>query len=175
MIGTFSIPVGKLKTKTEKKRADALQTINEILQFLQGQIMKDGDALQREASESRSKSGLSDAAQKRMSKKLKNQANKMRGAVDKLNAARRIGDAIEDAKQQDIVEEQKSPKPGYNELVDENSNGADEENQIAASHIDGYDETLFKDLSENDPLLVERKNLLQAKKELDSYLEKRAS
>jgi len=136
--------------------------------------MKDGDALQREASESRSKSGLSDAAQKRMSKKLKNQANKMRGAVDKLNAARRIGEAIEDAKQPDIVEEQKSPKPGYNELVDENSNGADEENQIA-SHIDGYDETLFKDLSENDPLLVERKNLLQAKKELESYLEKRAS
>ena len=138
--------------------------------------MKDGDALQREASESRSKqSNLSDAAQKRMSKKLKNQANKMRGAVDKLNAARRIGEAIEDAKEPDIVEEQKSPKPGYNELVDEHSNGADEENQLAASHIDGYDETLFKDLSENDPLLVERKNLIQAKKELDSYLEKRAS
>ena len=99
----------------------------------------------------------------------------MRGAVDKLNAARRIGEAIEDAKQDDGEIGAAPPKPGYNELVDENSQGADEENQLAASHIDGYDETLFKDLSENDPLLVERKNLIKAKKELDGYLEKRAS
>ena len=38
-----------------------------------------------------------------------------------------------------------------------------------------YDETLFKDLSEDDPLRIEHRNLLKAKQALDSYLEKRAT
>jgi len=38
-----------------------------------------------------------------------------------------------------------------------------------------YDPTLFKDLSENDPLMIERRNLLKAKQALELYLEKRAT
>mmetsp|Transcript_40372 Transcript_40372/g.52911 ORF Transcript_40372/g.52911 Transcript_40372/m.52911 type:complete len:142 (+) Transcript_40372:2403-2828(+) len=66
LIGTFSIPVGKIKTKTEKKRAEDHRTMDDILEFLRGQIVKDAQTLNRESSEMRSKSQLSDAAQKRM-------------------------------------------------------------------------------------------------------------
>ena len=34
LIGTFSIPVGKIKTKTEKKREEALKICDEVLEFL---------------------------------------------------------------------------------------------------------------------------------------------
>lgn len=36
------------------------------------------------------------------------------------------------------------------------------------------DETIFKDLDENDPLILERKNMIQAKGELDKHLLERA-
>jgi hypothetical protein len=111
-----------------------------------------------------------------MQKKLKAQANKMRGAVNKVKANNALLAAGED-------EERKEPRGGYNELVDEhNASGSDgvrqlsigdEENQLLQES--DYDDTLFKDLSENDPLMIERRNLLRAKKALDAYLEKRAS
>ena len=100
----------------------------------------------------------------------------MRGAVNKVKANNALLAAGED-------EERKEPRGGYNELVDEhNASGSDgvrqlsigdEENQLLQES--DYDDTLFKDLSENDPLMIERRNLLRAKKALDAYLEKRAS
>jgi len=38
LIGTFSIPVGVLKTKTENKRVEARVIIDSIIDFLRGQI-----------------------------------------------------------------------------------------------------------------------------------------
>jgi len=52
-----------------------------------------------------------------MQKKLKAQANKMRGAQQKIAAGQAILAAGEDA------EERKEPRGGYNELVDENGSG----------------------------------------------------
>lgn len=71
-----------------------------------------------------------------------------------------------------IEEEVKSPRPdGYNQLLDEkNSTQGDEENQLLGIE----DDTLFRDLSQDDPLYVERKNLLKAKNDLENYLKKRA-
>ena len=87
LIGTFSIPIGALKTKAEKKRVEDLTITDEILNFLMGQISKSQEALHQEASVARSKSQLSDQAQQRMTNKLKNQANKMRKAASKGKAA----------------------------------------------------------------------------------------
>ena len=56
LIGTFSIPVGAIKTKTEKRRVEALQIMDEVLDFLRGQINKSGDALAEEAKSKKSKS-----------------------------------------------------------------------------------------------------------------------
>lgn len=50
LIGTFSIPIGALKTKAEKKRVTDLEITDEILQFLLSQISKSSDALKAEAS-----------------------------------------------------------------------------------------------------------------------------
>ena len=65
-----------------------------------------------------------------------------------------------------VSEEVKQPKHGYNELKDEPSDGksiesADEENQnqLLFEKRDSCDETLFKGLSENDPLMVQRRLL----------------
>lgn len=52
-----------------------------------------------------------------MQKKLKAQANKMRGAQQKIMAGAALIDAGADA------EERKEPRGGYNELVDENGSG----------------------------------------------------
>ena len=40
LIGTFTIPVGVLKTKNEKKRVETLAICDEVLQFLNSQIIK---------------------------------------------------------------------------------------------------------------------------------------
>ena len=100
---------------------------DEIIGYLSGQMQKDEGTLNDEAlNRSRSKSGLSDAAQARMQKKLKAQANKMRGAVNKVKANNALIDAGEDA-----AEERKEPRGGYNELIDENGNSiGDEENVL---------------------------------------------
>lgn len=45
LIGTFTIPVGALKTKTEKKHADDLSLCSEILAYLQTQNTKGQEAL----------------------------------------------------------------------------------------------------------------------------------
>ena len=170
LIGTFSIPVGLLKTKHEKKRIADISLCDEIINYLSGQMQKDEGTLKDEAlNRSRSKSGLSDAAQERMQKKLKAQANKMRGAVNKVKANNALIEAGDDAE-----EERKEPRGGYNELIDENGNSLGDEENVLLQESD-YDDTLFKDLSENDPLMIERRQLLRAKKNLDEYLEKRAS
>ena len=52
LIGTFSIPVGALKTKTENKRIESREIVDSIIAFLEGQIAKDEQTLQRESSES---------------------------------------------------------------------------------------------------------------------------
>ena len=143
-----------------------------MLGFLRSQVQKSEVDLNNEA-RSRSKSQLSDEAQKRMQSKLKHQANKMRSAKNaknKLAAVNAFAGAIE--------EEKKSPSPrerddGYNQLIDENSGErigsmtADEEDPMLA-------DTIFQNLSENDPLLVERNQLKKAQKALDEYLKKRA-
>ena len=87
LIGTFSIPVGALKTKTENKRIESIAIVDSIIEFLKGQLMKDDQTLQREGSESSFKraSSLSANAQKRMSKKMEKrtaQAVAARGAKD---------------------------------------------------------------------------------------------
>jgi len=74
LIGTFTIPVGALKTKTERKRIDDLAACDSILVFLRNQFAKDLSSLEEEV-KGKSKSMLSDAAQKRMTQKLKKQAN----------------------------------------------------------------------------------------------------
>ena len=43
LIGTFSIPVGELKTKTEKKRVEDIALFNKILQYLRSQLQKSAD------------------------------------------------------------------------------------------------------------------------------------
>ena len=49
LIGTFSIPVGALKTKAEKKRVDDIALFKKIERFLKGQIQKSSDELAAEA------------------------------------------------------------------------------------------------------------------------------
>ena len=78
----------------------------------------------------------------------------------------------------DIEEEKKAAKKGadgYDQLIDENGDSvhsqADEENLLVLDEV--IDDTLFRDLSENDPLLIERRGLVTAKKDLDNYLKKR--
>lgn len=77
---------------------------------------KDQTTLQRESSEGSFKraSTLSANAQKRMSKKLKGQANKMRGAMNKANAIAAIADVPNDgiADNEDIIVEEKKDSPG---------------------------------------------------------------
>ena len=62
LIGTFSIPVGALKTKHEKKRISDIALCDDILAFLRDQMNKDVGELKEEVSRARSKSGMSDAA-----------------------------------------------------------------------------------------------------------------
>jgi len=62
LIGTFSIPVGKLKTKHEKKRLSDIALCDDILAFLRDQMGKEAGELKDEANRARSKSGMSDAA-----------------------------------------------------------------------------------------------------------------
>ena len=67
LIGTFSIPVGALKTKAETKRKEALRACDEILAFLQGQIQKSGDEMNNESNlRSKSQVKLSGDAAKLM-------------------------------------------------------------------------------------------------------------
>ena len=129
LIGTFSIPVCALKTKTENKRIESIAIVDSIIEFLKGQLMKDDQTLQREGSESSFKraSSLSANAQKRMSKKLKNQANKMRGAINKANAYQAIKDGIEEedgglVQPKDVILEENKGSPekaGYDQLIEE--------------------------------------------------------
>ena len=115
-----------------------------------------------------------------MNSKLKAQANKMKKVSKAAHALAVMGDQVRH-EPPDIEEEQKEPKGGYNQLIDEKSeerlgsqqDAGDEEN-LLKDLTDDYDDTLFKDLSQDDPLRVERRNLLRAKKDLDAYLEKRA-
>ena len=97
LIGTFSIPVGALKTKTENKRIESIAIVDSIIEFLKGQLMKDDQTLQREGSESSFKraSSLSANAQKRMSKKMEKrtaQAVAARGAKDEEESLIRLRD-----------------------------------------------------------------------------------
>lgn len=48
LIGTFEIPVGAIKTKTEKKRVTEIGICDEILNFLRGQIQKSQEELKGE-------------------------------------------------------------------------------------------------------------------------------
>ena len=100
----------------------------------------------------------------------------MQKAVDKVAVANRLARAIEEEKKGNLDDTEDRPD-GYNQLIDENSGeravsigGDDPENPLIAEE----DETLFKDLDENDPLMIERKNLVKAKRDLDKYLKKRS-
>lgn len=62
LIGTFSIPIGKIKTKTERKRVETLEICNEILEYLYSQNQKSPEQLKDEAYRQNSVVGLSDAA-----------------------------------------------------------------------------------------------------------------
>ena len=65
LIGTFSIPVGALKTKAEKKRVEDLEICDSILAFLEAQVLKSADALKSEVSavgKSKAQGGLSGEA-----------------------------------------------------------------------------------------------------------------
>ena len=96
-----------------------------------------------------------------MSKKLKNQANKMRAALPKAMAVAAIKDIEEekaDPEDVKLVEASPERKEGYDQLIEEN----DEEKAMKMLDPD-YDETLFKDMSEDDPLRIEHRNLLKAK------------
>lgn len=105
-------------------------------------------------------------------------SNKLKKGVDKMKKA---GKAIEGMKKKPEIEENKDEEEGrngYNQLIDENSGErvnsmlGDEENQL----LDEVDEdTLLKDLDENDPLVIEHKNLKKAKKDLDAYIAKRSA
>ena len=67
LIGTFTIPVGAIKTKIENKRVEDLAICDEILAFLTAQIQKSGEEMQEQArSRSRSTSQMSADAQQRM-------------------------------------------------------------------------------------------------------------
>lgn len=95
----------------------------------------------------------------------------MRGALKKKRAVDAFADGIEEEKDERI--------DGYKPFQDESSgekveqSQGDEENQLLESSQKDKD-TLFKDLSKNDPLYIERKNLLDAQKALDDYMKKRA-
>ena len=176
LIGTFNIPVGLLKTKAENKREKDIEICDEILAFLRMQLQKSGDQMNEESkSRSASRSGLSVDAQKLMQKKLLANQNKLRGAVKGVKAAGIFARAAE------IEPEKKSPKSGgrgYNELLDEGSGErmvtvGDEENQLLKDEI--IDDTLFQDLAEDDPLLIERRALLKAKQDMDNYVARRTA
>ncbi len=49
LIGTFSIPVGAIKTKTEARRKEAIAVCDEVLGFLRSQIQKSDSDLNNEA------------------------------------------------------------------------------------------------------------------------------
>lgn len=96
-----------------------------------------------------------------MQNKLKNQANKLRGAVNKTNAVKALGQS----------DEASVAPPGYDQvqnnderLISRDDEIGNEDNRL----ID--DETLYQDLEENDPLLVQKRALTKAKIELDDYL-----
>jgi len=62
LIGTFSIPVGALKTKAEKRRVEDLKLFDRILAFLRSQMRKSDQELAAESNISHSKSLLSEEA-----------------------------------------------------------------------------------------------------------------
>ena len=161
LIGTFSIPVGALKTKAEKKRVTDLELFEKLLIFLRGQMTKSREDLHSESNVSRSKTVLSEEAQKRMTNKLKNQANKLRGAVQKSKALKAF-DGSDTS--QDIVEERKAPA-GYEQVINDNRLiSGDDENQL----LD--DNTLFQDLDKDDPLVNSSIQLKKCQKDLEEYL-----
>ena len=154
--------------------------MDEVLDFLRGQINKSSDALAEEVKSKKSKSQVSDAVQQRMNNKLKRNVKAMKKAGQVGMALEAMGDRVRH-EPPDIEEEKKEPKDGYNQLIDEKSDerinsgmdAGDEENLLKGL-TDDYDDTLFRDLAEDDPLRIERRNLIKAKKDLDAYLEKRA-
>ena len=87
LIGTFEIPVGAIKTKTEKKRVESIAIIDDILNFLRTQIMKSQDELKGEA-QRRSRGSLSAGAKKRMENKLRKKAKQMGQAALAVEAMR---------------------------------------------------------------------------------------
>ena len=82
-----------------------------------------------------------------MTNKLKNQANKLRGAVNKTKAIKALDT--------DNSNVSASAPPGYDQVNNRDDrlisrdDDADVENQLIPD-----DNTLFEDLDENDPLLV---------------------
>ena len=140
-----------LKTKAEKKRGSDVKLFEKILQYLRSQMTKTREDLVSESNISRSKSVLSEEAQKRMNNKLKNQANKLRGAISKAKNVKALG-IQGDTDQSDSIREENIPV-GYDPLNNQADRlisglGHDDENQLLE------DNTLFQDLDENDPLLV---------------------
>ena len=96
-----------------------------------------------------------------MTNKLKNQANKLRGAVQKSKALKAF-DGSDTS--QDIVEERKAPA-GYEKVLNDNRLiSGDDENQL----LD--DNTLFQDLDKDDPLVNSSIQLKKCQKDLEEYL-----
>jgi len=89
-------------------------------------MTKSREDLVSESHVSKSKSMLSEEAQKRMTNKLKNQANKLRGAVSKTKAIKAMGgdSSLDDSNVQ--------APPGYDQVNDgrliSGINAADDEN-----------------------------------------------
>ena len=74
LIGTFSIPVGAIKTKAERKRESTIQGCDEIITFLQAQMLKSGEEIKQEQQRrSRSSSVLSGGAAKLLANRQKSQ------------------------------------------------------------------------------------------------------
>lgn len=139
LIGTFSIPVGKLKSKTENKRVEDLAVCDEIIAFLTAQMQKSADDLNQDVSARKSASSI--AGEDRFShvKLEEKKSSPMKAAVSKLGAV----NAIKNKKAEVEMEDRKD---GYNQLIEEqvDSIPGDEENQLIKDTID--DDTLFAGL-----------------------------
>jgi hypothetical protein len=68
LIGTFSIPIGALKTKDEDKRLNLLLECDKIIQFLQDAAQKSGADILA-AGENKLKNSLTAGAKKKVAEK----------------------------------------------------------------------------------------------------------
>ena len=146
LIGTFSLPVGDIKTKQEKRRVSDLAECDEIIDYLNKQLGKSAQEIM-EAAASRSTNKMSDAAKRKMKKVAKQK--------------------YEETKQKLI----KQDKDGYAEQLDDDDgsyNGDEETKLVDADHL--ADGTTASFMGESYAMKQEQVALEQIDNELKNFL-----